>query len=207
MAKTTETVSEFIINTLTVEQYSKALKNGEIDPNQLYLTPEKQLVVAVTQDQYDEMKQAGTLDEDVIYVTPVSGEISIDSSLSSTSTNAVQNKAIYAALPWEYRATLTPADWVATSSDEQDEGFNYKQTVTPTKTVDVAPDLVARSVFINRSGDSASTGNLSFDMRRKSSVDAIQAGRAMTNNDGTITVYTKTEPEFSVNMSWWIVTV
>lgn len=39
MAKTTETLNEFIINTLTEEQYANALKNGEIDPNQLYLTP------------------------------------------------------------------------------------------------------------------------------------------------------------------------
>ena len=83
MAKTTETVNEFIINTLTAEQYSAALKSGEIDPNQLYLTPEKKLVIAVSQAQYEEMKAAGTLDEDVIYVTPVDEQTVIENATQS----------------------------------------------------------------------------------------------------------------------------
>ena len=51
MAKTTVTVGEFILNVLSAEQYAAAAKAGEIDPNQMYLTPEKQLVVAVSEDE------------------------------------------------------------------------------------------------------------------------------------------------------------
>ena len=59
MAKTTVTVGEFILNVLSAEQYAAAAKAGEIDPNQMYLTPEKQLVVAVSEDEYEAMKAAG----------------------------------------------------------------------------------------------------------------------------------------------------
>lgn len=77
MAKTTETIGEFTMNILTAEQYADAKKNNQIDPNQLYFTPEKKLVVAVSQDEYEAMKEAGTLDEDVLYVTPASESVTI----------------------------------------------------------------------------------------------------------------------------------
>lgn len=77
MAKTTETIGEFTMNILTAEQYADAKKNNQIDPNQLYFTPEKKLVVAVSQDEYEAMKEAGTLDEDVLYVTPTSESVTI----------------------------------------------------------------------------------------------------------------------------------
>ena len=65
------------MNILTAEQYADAKKNNQIDPNQLYFTPEKKLVVAVSQDEYEAMKEAGTLDEDVLYVTPTSESVTI----------------------------------------------------------------------------------------------------------------------------------
>ena len=77
MAKTTVTVGEFILNVLSAEQYAAAAKAGEIDPNQMYLTPEKQLVVAVSEDEYEAVKAAGTLDYDVLYVTPVTEQTTI----------------------------------------------------------------------------------------------------------------------------------
>lgn len=40
MAKTTQTVGNFVINVLTEDQYKTAKSNGELDGNQLYLTPE-----------------------------------------------------------------------------------------------------------------------------------------------------------------------
>ena len=44
------------MNILTAEQYANAKKNNQIDPNQLYFTPEKKLVVAVSQYEYEAMK-------------------------------------------------------------------------------------------------------------------------------------------------------
>ena len=84
MAKTTETIGEFTMNILTAEQYADAKKNNQIDPNQLYFTPEKKLVVAVSQDEYEAMKEAGTLDEDVLYVTPASESVTIPEATETT---------------------------------------------------------------------------------------------------------------------------
>ena len=84
MAKTTVTVGEFILNVLSAEQYAAAAKAGEIDPNQMYLTPEKQLVVAVSEDEYEAMKAAGTLDYDVLYVTPVTEQTTIAEATETT---------------------------------------------------------------------------------------------------------------------------
>ena len=84
MAKTTVTVGEFILNVLSAEQYAAAAKAGEIDPNQMYLTPEKQLVVAVSEDEYEAMKAAGTLDDDVLYVTPVTEQTTITEATETT---------------------------------------------------------------------------------------------------------------------------
>lgn len=84
MAKTTETIGEFTMNILTAEQYADAKKNNQIDPNQLYFTPEKKLVVAVSQDEYEAMKEAGTLDEDVFYVTPASESVTIPEATEAT---------------------------------------------------------------------------------------------------------------------------
>nr|DAG87162.1 MAG TPA: hypothetical protein [Ackermannviridae sp.] len=61
-----------------------AKKNNQIDPNQLYFTPEKKLVVAVSQDEYEAMKEAGTLDEDVLYVTPASESVTIPEATETT---------------------------------------------------------------------------------------------------------------------------
>ena len=255
MAKTTVTVGEFILNVLSTEQYAAAAKAGEIDPNQMYLTPEKQLVVAVSESEYEAMKAAGTLDEDVLYVTPVTEQTTIaeatettaglmppasmkklngidegankythpshtarasglykitvdslghvtavakvektditglgipgqdttyglasassnglmspaqfsklagidtgankttvDASLSGSSANPVQNKVLYVALPWEYYATFYVDSWTEASTDEQAQGFAYKQTVYPSKKISVAPNLTANSMFLS----------------------------------------------------------
>ena len=254
MAKTTETIGEFTMNILTAEQYADAKKNNQIDPNQLYFTPEKKLVVAVSQDEYEAMKEAGTLDEDVLYVTPTSESVTIpeatetaaglmppsavtklkgidegankythplhtartrglykitvdslghvtavsavqksditdlgipssdttyslasaysnglmsstqysklsgiesgankttvDATLSSSSVNPVQNKIVYAALPWEYSATFYVDSWSTATSDEQAQGFAYRQVVTPVKKISVAPTITANSMFL-----------------------------------------------------------
>ena len=242
------------MNILTAEQYSDAKKNNQIDPNQLYFTPEKKLVVAVSQDEYEAMKEAGTLDEDVLYVTPASESITIpeatettaglmppsavtklkgiaesannyihpthtartsglykitvdnlghvtdvsavqksditrlgvpdsdttydlasdysnglmssdqytklkgiasgankttvDAALSNSSANPVQNKIVYAALPWEYSATFYVDSWSTATSDEQAQGFAYRQVVTPVKKISVAPTITANSMFL-----------------------------------------------------------
>ena len=308
MAKTTETIGEFTMNILTAEQYADAKKNNQIDPNQLYFTPEKKLVVAVSQDEYESMKEAGTLDEDVLYVTPASESVTIpeatetnaglmppasvtklkgidegankythpahtarasglykitvdklghviavsavqksditnlgipssnttyglasassnglmsstqysklsgiesgankttvDSTLSGTSANPVQNKVLYVALPWEYYATFYVDSWTTASTDEQAQGFAYKQTVYPSKKISVAPTLTANSMFLSL-GSTNKTGVFATDVILADSMDKINAGLVYTGS-GTITALVEEKPSSDVVMNWWL---
>ena len=308
MAKTTETISEFTMNILTAEQYADAKKNNQIDPNQLYFTPEKKLVVAVSQDEYEAMKEAGTLDEDVLYVTPTSESVTIpeatetaaglmppsavtklkgidegankythpahtartsglykitvdslghviavsavqksditglgipgsdttyslasayknglmspaqysklsgiesgankttvDDALSGTSANPVQNKILYVALPWEYYATFYVDSWTTASTDEQAQGFAYKQTVYPSKKISVAPTLTANSMFLSL-GSTNKTGVFATDVILADSMDKINAGLVYTGA-GTITALVEEKPSSDVVMNWWL---
>lgn len=275
MAKTTETIGEFVMNILTAEQYADVKKNNQIDPNQLYFTPEKKLVIAVSQDEYETMKEEGTLDEDVIYVTPASesvtiheatettaglmppdsvkklknieanannythpehtayasgfykvtvdklghvtgctkvtsddisnlgfSKISVDSTLSSTSTNPVQNRLIYAALPWEYSATFYLNNWSAATTDEQAQGFAYRQVVTPVKKNSSAPTITANSVFlgIGAPGDSSV---LSTKVALAQAGAVINGGLVYTGSN-SITALVEEKPTSDVTMTWWL---
>lgn len=308
MAKTTETIGEFTMNILTAEQYADAKKNNQIDPNQLYFTPEKKLVVAVSQDEYESMKEAGTLDEDVLYVTPASESVTIpeatetnaglmppasvtklkgidegankythpmhtarasglykitvdklghviavsavqksditnlgipdsdttyglasaynnglmsstqysklsgiesgankttvDAALSGSSANPVQNKVLYVALPWEYYATFYVDSWTTASTDEQAQGFAYKQTVYPSKKISVAPTLTANSMFLSL-GSTNKTGVFATDVILADSMDKINAGLVYTGS-GTITALVEEKPSSDVVMNWWL---
>ncbi len=308
MAKTTETIGEFTMNILTAEQYADAKKNNQINPNQLYFTPEKKLVVAVSQDEYEAMKEAGTLDEDVLYVTPASESVTIpeatetaaglmppnavtklkgidegankythpthtartsglykitvdslghvtavsavqksditglgipdsdttyglasaysnglmsptqysklsgiesgankttvDAALSSSSANPVQNKVLYVTLPWEYYATFYVDSWTTASTDEQAQGFAYKQTVYPSKKISVAPTLTANSMFLSL-GSTNKTGVFATDVILADSMDKINAGLVYTGS-GTITALVEEKPSSDVVMNWWL---
>ena len=291
MAKTTVTVGEFILNVLSAEQYAAAAKAGEIDPNQMYLTPEKQLVVSVSEDEYEAMKAAGTLDDDVLYVTPVTEQttiteatettaglmppasmkklngidegankythpshtarasglykITVDSlghvtavakvektditalgipgsdttySLASAYSNGLMSPAQYSklngiesgankttvdvALPWEYYATFYVDSWTTASTDEQAQGFAYKQTVYPSKKISVAPTLTANSIFLSL-GSTNKTGVFATDVILADSMDKINAGLVYTGA-GTITALVEEKPSSDVVMNWWL---
>ena len=308
MAKTTETISEFTMNILTAEQYADAKKNNQIDPNQLYFTPEKKLVVAVSQDEYEAMKEAGTLDEDVLYATPASESVTIpeatettaglmppsavtklkgidegankythplhtartrglykitvdslghvtavsavqksditdlgipsfnttydlasdysnglmssdqytklkgiasgankttvDVALSSSSANPVQNKIVYAALPWEYSATFYVDSWNTATSDEQAQGFAYRQVVTPVKKISVAPTITANSMFLGF-GSPSDSSVLATKVALAEAANVINGGLVYTGSN-SITVLVEEKPTSDVTMTWWL---
>lgn len=308
MAKTTETISEFIMNILTAEQYADAKKNNQIDPNQLYFTPEKKLVVAVSQDEYESMKEAGTLDEDVLYVTPASESVTIpeatetnaglmppasvtklkgidegankythpahtarasglykitvdklghviavsavqksditnlgipdsdttyglasaynnglmsstqysklsdiesgankttvDATLSSNSANPVQNKIVYAALPWEYSATFYVDSWSTATSDEQEQGFAYRQVVAPVKKISVAPTITANSMFLGF-GSPSDSSVLATKVTLAEAANVINGGLVYTGSN-SITALVEEKPTSDVTMTWWL---
>lgn len=308
MAKTTETIGEFTMNILTAEQYADAKKNNQIDPNQLYFTPEKKLVVSVSQDEYEAMKEAGTLDEDVLYVTPASESVTIpeatettaglmppsavtklkgiakgankyihpahtarasglykitvdslghvtavsavqksditglgipgsdttyglasassnglmssdqytklkgidsgankttvDTALSSSSVNPVQNKIVYAALPWEYSATFYVDRWSTATSDEQAQGFAYRQVVTPVKKISVAPTITVNSMFLGL-GSPSDSSVLATKVELAKSANVINGGLVYTGSN-SITVLVEEKPTSDVTMTWWL---
>ena len=308
MAKTTETIGEFTMNILTAEQYADAKKNNQIDPNQLYFTPEKKLVVAVSQDEYESMKEAGTLDEDVLYVTPASESVTIpeatettaglmppnavtklkgidegankythhthtartsglykitvdslghviavsavqksditnlgipdsnttydlasdysnglmsaeqykklkdiaygankttvDASLSSSSANPVQNRIVYAALPWEYSATFYVDSWSTATSDEQAQGFAYRQVVTPVKKISVAPTITANSMFLGF-GSPSDSSVLATKVALAEAANVINGGLVYTGSN-SITALVEEKPTSDVTMTWWL---
>lgn len=308
MAKTTETIGEFTMNILTAEQYADAKKNNQIDPNQLYFTPEKKLVVAVSQDEYEAMKEAGTLDEDVLYVTPASESVTIpeatettaglmppsavtklkgiaegankyihpahtarasglykitvdslghvtaisavqksditglgipgsdttyglasassnglmsqaqysklysieseankttvDAALSSSSVNPVQNKIVYAALPWEYSATFYVDSWNTATSDEQAQGFAYRQVVTPVKKISVAPTITANSMFLGF-GSPSDSSVLATKVALAEAANVINGGLVYTGSN-SITALVEEKPTSDVTMTWWL---
>ena len=308
MAKTTETIGEFTMNILTAEQYADAKKNNQIDPNQLYFTPEKKLVVAVSQNEYEAMKEAGTLDEDVLYVTPASESVTIpeatettaglmppsavtklkgiaegankythpphtarasglykitvdslghvvavsvvqksditdlgipdsnttydlasdysnglmsadqytklkgiasganktivDAALSSSSANPVQNKIVYAALPWEYSATFYVDSWSTATSDEQAQGFAYRQVVTPVKKISVAGTSTANSMFLGF-GSPSDSSVLATKVALAEAANVINGGLVYTGSN-SITVLVEEKPTSDVSMPWWL---
>lgn len=296
------------MNILTAEQYADAKKNNQIDPNQLYFTPEKKLVVAVSQDEYESMKEAGTLDEDVLYVTPASESVTIpeatetnaglmppasvtklkgidegankythpahtarasglykitvdklghviavsavqksditnlgipssnttyglasassnglmsstqysklsgiesgankttvDSTLSSSSVNPVQNKIVYAALPWEYSATFYVDSWSTATSDEQEQGFAYRQVVTPVKKISVAPTITANSMFLGF-GSPSDSSVLATKVTLAEAANVINGGLVYTGSN-SITALVEEKPTSDVTMTWWL---
>jgi hypothetical protein len=296
------------MNILTAEQYANAKKNNQIDPNQLYFTPEKKLVVAVSQDEYEAMKEAGTLDEDVLYVTPASESVTVpeatettaglmpssavtklkgiaegankyihpehtawasglykitvdslghviavsavqksditnlgipdsnttydlasdysnglmsaeqytklkdiaygankttvDASLSSSSANPVQNRIVYAALPWEYSATFYVDSWSTATSDEQAQGFAYRQVVTPVKKISVAPTITANSMFLGF-GSPSDSSVLATKVALAEAANVINGGLVYTGSN-SITALVEEKPTSDVTMTWWL---
>ena len=94
----TENLSTLKMNKLTQAQYDRELDAGNIDENALYLTPDDDY----TNDEIDEALAGKAEVGHTHSVSEITGldslEVTTDTELSSTSTNPVQNKVIYAAL-------------------------------------------------------------------------------------------------------------
>ena len=126
----------------------------------------------------------------------------VDSTLSGTSANPVQNKVLYVALPWEYYATFYVDSWTTASTDEQAQGFAYKQTVYPSKKISVAPTLTANSMFLSL-GSTNKTNVFATDVILADSMDKINGGLVYTGA-GTITALVEEKPSSDVVMNWWL---
>ena len=114
----------------------------------------------------------------------------------------MQNKVLYVALPWEYYATFYVDSWTTASTDEQAQGFAYKQTVYPAKKISVAPNLTANSMFLSL-GSTNKTNVFATDVILADSMDKINGGLVYTGA-GTITALVEEKPSSDVVMNWWL---
>lgn len=93
---TERNVVDFKIHNLTEEQFQELKDAGQIDPNAVYCTPDdtKERVDALEINKQDKLTAGAgiTISENTISATGL--EVPIDSELSSTSVNPVQNKVI-----------------------------------------------------------------------------------------------------------------
>lgn len=112
--KTETNIKNFKINYLTKEQYETALTAGEINQDELYMTPAEIIPTKTSElindsgfkttdnDTTYSLSKSGSLitltGSDGSTSSVVSSNINVDSALSSTSTNPVQNKIITNAL-------------------------------------------------------------------------------------------------------------
>lgn len=126
----------------------------------------------------------------------------VDAALSSSSANPVQNKIVYAALPWEYSATFYVDSWSTATSDEQAQGFAYRQVVTPVKKISVAPTITANSMFLGF-GSPSDSSVLATKVALAEAANVINGGLVYTGSN-SITVLVEEKPTSDVTMTWWL---
>ena len=126
----------------------------------------------------------------------------VDATLSSSSVNPVQNKIVYAALPWEYSATFYVDSWSTATSDEQAQGFAYRQVVTPVKKISVAPTITANSMFLGF-GSPSDSSVLATKVALAEAANVINGGLVYTGSN-SITVLVEEKPTSDVTMTWWL---
>lgn len=126
----------------------------------------------------------------------------VDAALSSSSVNPVQNKIVYAALPWEYSATFYVDSWSTATSDEQAQGFAYRQVVTPVKKISVAPTIAANSMFLGF-GSPSDSSVLATKVALTEAANVINGGLVYTGSN-SITVLVEEKPTSDVTMTWWL---
>lgn len=179
MAKSTTDVDNLVINVLTEDQYIQALNNGEIDTNQLYLTPEKKLIKSISQSEYDSMKNAGTLDSDILYVTPAE-DIS-DATQSQSGYMSASDKA-------KLDNIASGANYyVHPSYTSKSNGF-YKVTVDNTGHVS-GTTSVSKSDITTALGYTPPTQNTTYSAASSFDLGLVKIGSNITGaSDGTISV-------------------
>lgn len=126
----------------------------------------------------------------------------VDAALSSISANPVQNKIVYAALPWEYSATFYVYRWSTATSDEQAQGFAYRQVVTPVKKISVAPTITANSMFLGF-GSPSDSSVLATKVALAEAANVINGGLVYTGSN-SITALVEEKPTSNVTMTWWL---
>lgn len=128
----------------------------------------------------------------------------VDHELSPTSTNAVENQAVYHAQQWRYRAMYAVDSWQDCSYEEKAHGMLYKQTVSLSPTDSIAPQITAESEFC---------GTASYPRSDDPDTDnSLAAATALINDgdnetdDGVVVTMVAEKPTCDVVVEWWLKT-
>lgn len=156
MATTETNIDNLRINYLTKEQYEATLSAGEVNENELYITPEEEGYTKSETDSLLSGKANSTHTHTIANVTDlqttlgskasVSHTHTYDSAMSSTSTNAVQNNVVNSALagkvpdsrtvngkPLSANISLTAADVGADASGAASSALTSAKSYTDGK--------------------------------------------------------------------------
>lgn len=105
---------------------------------------------------------------------------------------------------WQYSATYNLDNWVASSSNDQRNGYPWTQTVTLTPLDPQAPAITADSVFEPQIG-CAPTGVAETDNMLRAALAIIANGNS-TSGAGTITTVVQSKPDVDVPVIWTLKT-
>lgn len=105
---------------------------------------------------------------------------------------------------WQYTATYDLDGWVASSPEDQGNGYPYTQTVTLTPLDPQAPAITADSVFEPQIG-CAPTGVAETDNMLRAALAIIANGNS-TSGAGAITTIVQSKPDVDIPVVWTLKT-
>lgn len=119
--------------------------------------------------------------------------ITVDTELSASSTNPVQNKAVYAKNLWLYRAYFYVDSWNASGSQYYQGAYVYAQDGGPT--LSTGATLSTPMTTQN--------SNLSTNETLQATLSIINAGYATVSSSGYVTVYVSEKPTSDIYVYWY----
>lgn len=119
--------------------------------------------------------------------------ITVDTELSASSTNPVQNKAVYANNLWLYRAYFSVDSWYANGDQYYQGAYVYAQDGGPT--LSTGATLSTPMTTQN--------SNLSTNETLQATLNIINAGYATVSSSGYVTVYVSKKPTSDIYVYWY----
>lgn len=119
--------------------------------------------------------------------------ITVDTELSASSTNPVQNKAVYAKNLWLYRAYFYVDSWYSNGDQYYQGAYVYAQDGGPT----LSTGATLSTPMTTQSG------NMSTNKTLQATLNIINAGYATVSSSGYVTVYVSKKPTSDIYVYWY----
>ena len=119
--------------------------------------------------------------------------ITVDTELSESSTNPVQNKTVYANNLWLYRAYFYVDSWYANGDQYYQGAYVYAQ--------DSGPTLSAGATLSTPM--TTQNSNLSTNETLQATLNIINAGYTTVSSSGYVTVYVSEKPTSDIYVYWY----